>query len=369
MKTRAAIMYEPNQPVVVEEIELDEPKSREVLVKMAATGVCHSDLSAVRGVIRYEEPTVLGHEGAGTIVEVGPDVTSVKPGQHIMLAFIAPCGRCFQCSNGHPSICDRHWRDTARGALFDGTHRFHKGDTRFMHFSRVAAMSEYTVVSEDAVIAIDDDIPMDKAALVSCGVMTGVGAVTNTANVELGSTVAVIGIGGAGINVIQGAVLRSASQIIAIDVSPERLQWAAQLGATHTLNAQDNDPVKQVMQLTNGAGVNYAFEAIGKSITIEQSFRMLRAGGTAVIIGITGSRDLVRIPAQMLPAGERRIVGSMYGSARVKTDMPRLLDLYRKGRLKLDELVSKTWQLDQINEAFAEMESGHGLRGLIVFDN
>jgi len=368
MKTRAAIMYEANQPVVVEEIELDEPKSREVLVKMAATGVCHSDLSAVRGVIHYEEPTVLGHEGAGTIVEVGPDVTSVKPGQHVMLAFIAPCGRCFQCSNGRPSICDRHWRDTPRGALFDGTRRFSKDETRYMHFSRVAAMSEYTVVSEDAVIPIHDDVPLDKAALVSCGVMTGVGAVTNTANVEIGSTVAVIGVGGAGINVVQGAILRGASQIIAIDISPDRLQWAKQLGATHTINAEDNDPVKQLLQLTDGVGVDYSFEAIGKSVTIEQSFRMLRAGGTAVIIGITGSRDLVRIPAQMFPTGERRIVGSMYGSARVKIDMPRLLDLYRKGRLKLDELVSKTWRLDQINEAFEEMESGHGLRGLILLD-
>ena len=368
MKTRAAILWESNKPVVVEEIELDPPRAGEVLVRMAVTGVCHSDLSAVRGLIRYDEPTVLGHEGAGTVVEVGQGVTTVTPGDRVMLAFVQPCGRCYQCTRGRSNICERHVK-TPRGALFDGTRRFHKDSVRFMQYSRVGAMSEFTVVSADGVVPVRPDASIQQAALVSCCVMTGIGAVRNTAAVELGSTVAVIGVGGTGINVVQGAVLAGASQVIAIDLSEDRLRWATEFGATHTLNSTECDPIERVLGLTAGSGVDYAFEAIGKPETITQAFRMLRGGGTAVVIGLTGADETASIPAQMLTGGERRLIGCMYGSSRIQTDMPRLLQLAQAGRLRLEELVSRTWKLDQINEAFAELESGHGLRSVISFED
>ncbi len=369
MKTRAAIMFEHNQPVVIDEIDVEPPKEGEVLVKMKAAGVCHSDLSVVTGTIYYDQPTVLGHEGAGEIVEVGPGVKSVEAGQRVMLAFISACGTCYQCTRGRPNICETHWLKYPRGTLFDGTTRFFQGSRRFLQMSRVGAMSDYVVVSENGVIPIQGDAPIDKAALIGCSVTTGVGAVVHTAKVEVGSDVAVIGIGGTGINVIQGAVMAGARRIIAVDVQPERLRWAEEFGATDVVNASDGKTVKQVRKLTDGDGVDYSFEAIGNPRTMAEAFGMLRFGGTAVIIGIAGKDDKVSLPAQLFPAGERRMVGSMYGSSRMRTDMPRLLDLYRVGRLKLDELVSQTYRLDQINEAFEELKAGRGRRGVILFDD
>ena len=369
MKTVAAVMYEHHQPVVVEELDLDGPRDGEVLVEMKAAGVCHSDYSVVTGTIFHDEPTVLGHEGAGIVVEVGPGVRSVKVGQRVMLAFISACGKCFQCTRGRPSICEMQWKGAPPGTMFDGSCRFYKGRQRFCHMSRVGCMSQYTVVSENAVIPFDGAAQFEQAALIGCSVMTGVGAVVNTAKVEFGSSVAVIGTGGTGINVIQGAGMAGATKIIAVDINDERLGWATQFGATHTVNNRDGEAVERVLALTQSVGVDYAFEAIGKSATIEQAFRMLGFGGTAVVIGIAGKHEKVSLPAVMFPAGERRIVGSMYGSSQMCNDMPRLLELYRANRLKLDELVSRNYKLSQINEAFEDLKSGQGMRGVILFDD
>ena len=368
MRTRAAIMCEHRRPLVVDEIALDPPKDGEVLVKMQAAGVCHSDWSVVTGAIWYDGPTVLGHEGAGIIADVGPGVNSVATGQQVLLSFISACGNCYHCIRGRPNICDTHWRGAPRGMLFDGTTRFHHDSERLMHMSRVGAMSEYTVVSENAVIPIDTDVSVEKLALVGCSVTTGVGAVVNTARVEIGSTVAVLGVGGTGINVVQAAAMVGCDKIVAIDISRERLSWARRFGATHTVNATVEDSVEAVMRLTGEDGVDYSFEAIGNPKTISDAFRMLRHGGTAVVIGIAGKDDVVSLPAQLFPAGERRIVGSMYGSSRMRLEMPRLVNLYKAGKLKLDELVSRTYKLDEINEAFADMNSGRGLRGVVLFD-
>jgi len=369
MKTLAAIMYEHHQPVVVEEVDLDPPKEGEVLVKMGTIGVCHSDLSVVTGTIYYDEPTVLGHEGAGTVVELGKGVTRAEVGDRVMLTFITPCGECFQCKRGRPNICHKHWRGSSRGFLFEGTPRFHSGGRPLFQMTRVGCMSEYTVVSEKAVITIDDDVTIDRAALVGCGVMTGVGAVLNTAKLQEGSTAAVVGVGGVGINVVQGCRLAGASMIVAVDLSDERLEWAKQFGATHTINPTNEDPLKKIIELTDEIGVDYAFEVIGKAETIEIAFNMLSHGGYAVVVGLAHRKQIVRLPAQNFVAGERSILGCMYGSSRMYTDMPRMLDLYRDGQLNLDDLISRNYRLEEINEAFAEMEAGRGLRGVIKFED
>ncbi len=370
MKTRAAIMVEHNQPVVVEEIDLDPPREGEVLMRMEAVGVCHSDLSVITGTIFYDQPTVIGHEGAGTIMELGPGVKGLETGQRVMLSFIHPCGSCYHCTRGRPNICDLHWRGAPRGMLQDGTTRFHRNGQPVLQMSRTGAMSEYIVVSEKAVIPFrGEPPPPEQIALIGCSVMTGVGEVTNTARVEVGSSVAVIGVGGVGINVIQGARLAGAGKIIAVDLNSDRLNWAKDFGATHTVNGSEGDAVEQVMALTDMNGVDYSFEAIGNAQAMADGFSMLRNGGALVVIGISSPKSMLTIPAQLFPFGERRILGCMYGSSRMSIDMPALLDLYRDGRLKLDELVSRTWKLDQINEAFDDLKSGRGLRGVVRFES
>jgi S-(hydroxymethyl)glutathione dehydrogenase/alcohol dehydrogenase len=367
MKTRAAIVYATNQPVVVEDIELDPPKSGEVMVKLAASGVCHSDLAVANGSQRHLLPEVLGHEGAGVVVEVGQGVSAVKPGDRVMLSFVPACGRCSYCTTGRPNLCATHF-GSPRGTLLDGTCRFHKGEQRCHHMSRLGTMTEYTVVQADALIPATEGVPLDKAALIGCAVTTGVGAVVHTAKVEPGGWVAVIGAGGVGLNVVLGAALVGAEKIIAVDVVQRKLEFAKQFGATHTVDASTEDPVEAVKSLTNGEGVHYAFEAIGNPRTIEQAFYMLRMGGAAVVIGIAHPDAKISIPAALFPYGERRLVGSFYGSAQMRVDMPRLLNLYRAGKLKLDELATKTYSIDQVNEAFDDMKAGLNIRGVILFD-
>jgi S-(hydroxymethyl)glutathione dehydrogenase/alcohol dehydrogenase len=368
MKTRAAVLWERDSDLVIENLELDPPRSGEVLVKLAASGVCHSDLHVISGTIGEIPPVVLGHEGAGTVMEVGAGVDSVKPGDSVILAYVSACGRCRNCSQGKPNLCTTHWRTVPRGTLLDGTCRFHKGETPIRQMLRLGTMSEHAVVAETAVIRVEPDTPLDKAALIGCGVMTGVGAVMNTAKVEPGSLVAVIGTGGVGLNVIQGASLVGAARIIAVDVAPMKLELARRFGATDTVDASVGDPVAQVLALTDGEGVDYAFEAIGSGKTVAQAFAMLRPTGTAVAIGIPAPDETVTLPLVNFPRGERRLVGSMYGSARMRVDMPRILSLYRAGKLKLDELVTRTYTLNQANDALADLREGRNARGVILFD-
>lgn len=364
---QAAVFYEHNAPLIVEDIQIDGPKRTEVLVKVAASGVCHSDLSVMNGNIPFPSPpAVLGHEGAGIVEEVGADVTGVKPGDHVILSWRPSCGRCSYCVTGRPQLCQTGGLELMQGYLPDGTSRLHKGDTEIKHFTGVSSFAEYAVVPESGTVKIRPDVPLEAAALVGCGVMTGVGAVINTAKVEPGTSVAVIGCGGVGLNTIQGAVLAGAEKIIAIDLNPMKLELATHFGATHCVNPKDGDPVTQVLGLTDGLGADYAFEVIGRSDTAVQAYNSIRPGGTAVVVGVAKPDDMMTIPTISL-LQEKTLKGSIYGSARPSVDMPRLLNLYMNKRLKLDELVSRRIKLEEINAAFDWMEKGEVARSVIMY--
>jgi S-(hydroxymethyl)glutathione dehydrogenase/alcohol dehydrogenase len=367
MKIHASVLFGEGQECRVEEVELLEPRRSEVLVRVAAAGICHSDLHVIDGVIKKPFPVILGHEGAGVIEAVGEGVTLVKPGDRVILSWTPDCGRCPFCTTGRPNLCDNR-APFAAGTMADGTVRVLLDGQPVYNYAGVSSYAEYAVVPESGAIPITADVPLSVAALVGCAVTTGVCAVTNTAGVEPGSSVAIFGCGGVGLNAVQGAALVNALPIIAIDVFPSKLELARQFGATHTINAREEDPVATIMRLTAGRGADYAVEAIGNPAVMNQAFRSLRKHGTAVAIGIGGPDAEIRIPTQWLVYGERRLVGSFYGSARPRVDFDRMLRLYQAGRLKLDELITRRIGLDGVNEAFAAMRAGEVARSVIVFD-
>ncbi len=355
---KAAICYERNQPVRIEKVILDAPRRDEVRVRLAASGVCHSDLSFVHGILRGKLPCILGHEGAGTVEEVGEGVNRLA---------VAPCFSCFYCRIGKPQLCEVGERINQTNRMPDGTSRAHQDGQELNVFSALGTMAESAVIPANAAIKLPDDAPLDKCALLGCAVMTGVGAVFNTAEVTPGSSVAVFGAGGVGLNAVQGAFLASAERIIAVDTQPKKLEMARTFGATHLIDASKVDPVESIRELTEKRGVDYAFEAIGRKETIEQAYAATRKAGTCVVIGLGSIKDSISLNVFMLPLMEKRLVGSWYGGANVHRDIPRLFALYRAGRLKLDELVTRTYSLEQINEAFAAMLAGTNARGVIVF--
>jgi len=365
-QAKAVICREWNKPVSVETVTVESPRRGEVMIKIAACGVCHSDLSATNGTIPLPPPLVLGHEAAGHVVEVGEGVTGLAVGDAVVVSWVAVCGRCPYCVSGRPALCDNGQK--AALTLPDGTRRLKDASgAELNHFAGVAVMAEYATLPVENVIKIDKDIALDKAALVGCAVMTGVGAAINTAKVTPGSTVAVLGAGGIGLNVIQGAVLAGAHQIIAIDMADPKLEFAKRFGATHVVNpGRDGDATAKVMAMTGG-GVDYAFECIGMGATIAQAYNMVKKGGTAVVVGVSKVTDTVTLGAFMMPFSEKVLVGSMYGSARPSTDFPKLLNLYKTHRLKLDELVTATYKIDDVNQAFEDMQRGANARGVIVF--
>ena len=362
---KAAVLYELNQPVVVEDIEMQAPKAGEIVVKVAATGVCHSCYHAVTGKLDIPLPVVLGDEGAGVVAEVGKGVTLVKPGDHVILSWVPSCGHCIYCTQGYANIC-LNSRKGGRGNLPDGTTRYSKNGVAIHHFGMVASFAEYSVIPQECAIPIDKEMPLDKAALVGCSVTTGVCAATNTAQVRPGSSVVVFGAGGIGLNVLQGAVIAGAEKIIAVDIMESKLEFARQFGATHTINATEGDVIAEIHDLTDGLGADYAFEAIGTKITYEQTVRAIRNRGKAIWIGAP-PREPISLDASIVFWGEKTVMGSNYGSARPRYDMPRLLALYRAGVLKLDELVTRTYQLEEVNEAFTAMLNGEVARGVIQF--
>jgi len=364
MKSRAAVLYGTREPFVVEEIDLDGPGPGEVLVEMAAGGICHSDWHVVDGIIPKQFPIILGHEGSARVLEVGAGVKLVKAGDPVILSWIPDCGHCHYCASGKANLCDGRQPYTD-GTLGSGIIRFHKGGAPIRHFNGVSSFSQYAVVPERGCIAIDPRVPLDRAALIGCAVSTGVGAVIFTAKVCPGSTIAVFGAGGVGLNAIQGGAIVNASRVIAVDVNQHKLDLAREFGATDVINAAETDPVAAIMELTRGIGVDFAFEAVGRAATIRQAFESLCKGGTAVAIGIAAKEELISIPPQNLVYGERRLVGSFYGSTRPRADFARFVDLYLAGRLKLDQLVTREWRLDEINEAFAAMNAGEVARGII----
>ncbi len=360
---KAAVLYEYKQPLVIEEIDLDPPKQGEVLVRMTSSGVCHSDYHTMVGDVPWTLPVVLGHEGAGIVEEVGPGVTTVAPGDPVVLSFIPGCGKCRYCAIGRPNLCIV--REKSRSLMLDGTSRLHKGSQTIYHYSWVSCFAEYAVLPEDGVIKVRKEMPMDKLCLIGCAVMTGVGAVINCAKVTPGSSVVVIGAGGIGLNVIQGATLAGAEKIIAVDVQQNKLDYAKLFGATDLVNASQVDPVKAVLDLTGG-GADYAFEAIGLINTAEQALASVHRGGMAVIIGIPPSGTQMKVDPTVLRE-ERILTGTSYGSARPRFDMPKLIDLYLAGKLKLDELVTKYYSLEEINTAYQDLLEGRLARGIIKF--
>jgi len=367
MKTRAAVVYEHNQPVVVEELELDDPGPNEVLIRTAASGVCHSDLSVVTGAIYYDAAVALGHEGAGVIEHVGNNVTDFHPGDHVVLSFVSYCGSCRMCQMERVCLCENY--NVPRGLQLDGTYRLHNSSgAGILQMARIATMSEYMVVPQQNLVKIEPRYSLEKAALVGCGVTTGIGAVLNTARVPPDSSVAVIGTGGVGLNVIQGATFTHPTRLIAVDITEKKLNFAKRFGATDVVNAAKDNPVEAVYELTDGLGVDYAFEVIGNPKTILQAYDMVRPAGTTVIVGIAHHEAEFSIPAQRFVSSEKRLIGSFYGSCQPQIDMPRLLRFYEEGILKLDELITRRYRLEQINEAFADLEAGENARGVIVFD-
>jgi len=365
-QARAVVYRTLGKPVSVETVEIESPRRDEVMVKVGACGVCHSDLSATNGTIPLPPPLVLGHEVAGTVAEVGAGVTDLAVGDRVILSFVPMCGRCRYCAMGRPALCDMGAR--AAVSLTDGTTRVKDRDGKPVgQFAATSGMAEYTTVHKDSVIKMEIDVPVDKAALIGCGVMTGVGAALNTARVEAGSSVVVIGCGGIGLNVIQGSALSGAEKIIGIDLEDKKLEFAQVFGATHTLNPQSEpDPLGKVRELTGG-GADYAFECIGRASTIQQCWEVVRKGGMAVVVGVAPPSEQVTLGAFSMPFVEKILTGSMYGSARPRVDFPRLLSLYKANRLKLDELVTATYSIEDAPRAFADLEKGANARGVIVF--
>lgn len=365
---RAAVMHAPNTPLTIENLDIAKPKRREVLIRTAFSGLCHSDLHFMEGLYPSPVPLVLGHESAGIVEEVGEDVTYVKPGDHVTTCLSVFCGECPQCLTGNMNICE-----STEVKLMPGQARRLSWKGQVVHqFANLSAFAEQMVVHEHAIVKIDKDIPLDRAALVGCGVVTGVMAVFNAARVEPGSTVAVMGCGGIGLSAVNGAALAGAERIIAIDTNQGRLEVARQMGATDLVNASNGDAVELVKELTGGAkspfsGVHYSFEAVGAKSTAEQCFSMLRPGGTATIIGMIPYGTRIELHgADFLR--DRKIQGTSMGGNRFRVDMPRLLNMWKQGRLKLDHMISGHIKLDEINEGYATLKKGTQVRQLIKFN-
>ncbi len=366
MKTKAAVFYEPHKPFEVELLDLTPPQAGEVQVKVAAAGVCHSDWHLMTGATKHALPVVPGHEGSGVVEAVGPGVTRLKPGDHVALNWAPSCGECFYCLNDRPSLCGSYVGPIWAGTMMDGTTRFSKDGQPVYHFSAVACFSERIVVPEQCCVPLSKDVPLAIAALIGCAVTTGVGAALNTARLKPGSSVAVFGAGGVGLSVIMGAKLAGASRIIAIDTNEAKGDIAKAFGATDILISRP-DTNDAIRSLTEGRGADYVFEAIGIPAVQEQCLDAVRPGGLVVLVGVSPMGSGTNLPGAIITRQEKTITGSYYGSANTARDFPLFADLYLKGLLDLDRLVSKTFTLDQINQAYAEMLAGEIARGVILF--
>lgn len=362
---KAAVLRAIGAPLTIEDVAIAKPGPHEVLIRTVASGVCHSDLSIIEGKVFSPSPVVLGHESAGVVEAIGDSVRAVQVGDHVVTCMSAFCGRCDDCLTGHTSVCEKG--DIHRGRAEEprlvpadaSVRRFHQG-------AGLGGFAEYMLVNERTCVAIRRDMPLDRAALIGCAVVTGVGAVAHTAKVELGSTVAVIGCGGVGLSVINGAAIAGAARIIAIDRVESKCDIAFEMGATDFVDASKVDAVEAVREMTGG-GVRYSFEAIGLKPTVEQAFAMLRHGGVATMVGVPPMGTKIELDSFTLLA-ERRLQGSMLGSNHFPLDIPRYIDLYMQGRLKLDTLISRRLPLDEINSAFDELRTGQVARSVIMFE-
>lgn len=365
MKINAAILWQQGGPLSVEEVELEAPRAGEVLVELKAAGVCHSDLHSVRGDWPARTPLVPGHEGAGIVRKVGTGVTRTRAGDHIVFCWAPACRICPPCLEGHPVLCDRLERTTYRNRLPAGGSRLRARGQDVAHFNGTACFADFAIVAEEGAIPVPKNIPFEVLATLGCAVVTGIGAVTNAARVEKGSRVAVIGAGGVGLNVVQGAVLVACEKIIAVDTRPKPLNLASDFGATHTIDAEQGNVAAAIRDLTDGRGADYVFDTVGTPSTISQALESTRKGGAVVLTGLSRIDALASIPTFPFVMQEKRLIGSLYGSGRPLMDIPHLVTLYQAGNLKLHELVTRIYRLDSINDALAALASGAGARGII----
>jgi Zn-dependent alcohol dehydrogenase len=361
MKTRAAVCRTFGAPLTIETVDLAEPGPGEVLVKLAACAICHSDIFYIDGAWGGDLPAIYGHEAAGVVEAVGPGVTRLKPGDHVIATLIRNCGFCPACIEGAPVFCEEVFPLDKKTPLHDGTGK------PLVHGLRTGAFAEHILVDASQAVTIPKDVKLDSAALIACGVLTGLGAVVNTAGAKAGSSAVVIGCGGVGLNSIQGARLAGCDPIIAIDVEPGKLAAARGFGATETINARSDDVVVRIKEMTGGRKADWVFVTVGVKGAAEQGVSLMKRNGATVLVGMPPSGVTATIDPSWIAADGQKIVGSKMGSARPLVDIPRIVSLYREGRLKLDELITKRYPLDAINEAVASSRSGAALRNVIIF--
>ena len=372
MKVRTAVLremgkelpYAESKPIKIETLHLDSPGYGEVLIKIKAASLCHSDLSVVNGSRPRPLPMALGHEASGIVEQVGEGIDDLEVGDHIVCVFVPSCGHCLPCQEGRPALCEEGAKSNTAGTLLNGDIRLHNEEGKINHHLGVSAFSEYAVVSRNSLIKVDKDVPFEKVALFGCAVITGVGAVINTANIKLGSTVAVVGLGGVGLSALIGAIAAGAERIIAIDINDSKLEFAKELGATDTFNSTDKDVVEKVREATSG-GVEYSFETAGAVPAMEVAYGITKRGGTTVTTGLPDPKHHFSFPYVSLTAEERTLKGSYVGSCVPKRDIPKFINLFKQGRLPVDKLMSDVIELDEINEGFDRLASGESTRVVI----
>lgn len=375
MKIRSAILrtsgvqqpYAESKPIHIEEIELDSPQAGEVLIKIKAASLCHSDLSVIKGSRPRPLPMALGHEAAGIVEEVGAGVTNFQRGDKVICVFVPSCGHCVPCAEGRPALCEPGAKANGDGTLISGGVRLHAGEEKIGHHVGVSAFSEYAVVSQNSLVKVEEDISFEKLALFGCAVITGVGAVVNTAKVQLGSTVAVVGLGGIGLSALLGAIAAGAREVIAIDINENKLEQAVSLGATAVFNSKDSNVVSQVKEHTGG-GVDYAFETAGVVPALEVAYAITKRGGTTTTTGLPHPEDKFAFPYVTLTAEEKTVKGSYVGSCVPIRDIPNYIQMMKSNRLPVDKLVSNIISLDDINEGFDLLATGDNSRVIIKMD-
>lgn len=373
MKMLAAVLYQQGKPrpyaqstpLLIETVELAPPGPDEVLIEIRAAGLCHSDLSSIEGIRKRALPTSIGHEAAGIVREVGANVTEIGAGAHAVTSFVSPCGSCQCCQIGRPNLCSTHWNARNLGTLLSGEKRLSLNGEPLNHFSGISAFAEYAVVSRHAVIPIETDIPLDVAALFGCAVMTGVGAVVNTAKVPAGASVAVVGLGGVGLSALLGALVCGADPVIAVDVNAEKLALAKSLGATHVIDANDDNAEQKIIEITRG-GVAYAFEMAGSVSATQSAYRITCRGGTTVSAGLPHHEHALSIPLSAMVSDERTIKGSYMGSCVPRRDVPHYLSLFRRGRLPIDRLKSGEIGFQSLNGGFDRLAAGEAVRQVLL---
>jgi alcohol dehydrogenase len=374
MKIKAAVLnkmgleapYAKTKPLAIEEIELDPPGYGEVLVRIGAAGLCHSDLSVIEGNRPRPMPMALGHEAAGVVEKVGPGVDDLKAGDHVVMVFVPSCGHCLPCAEGRPALCEPGAAANGAGTLLSGERRLHRNGSDVHHHLGVSAFAEYATVSRRSLVKIDKELPLEEAALFGCAVLTGVGAVINTARVAAGSSVAVVGLGGVGLSSLLGAIAAGARRVVAVDLSDDKLGLARQLGATDTFNPKSPDAIDSIKSATAG-GVEFAFEMAGSVRAMDLAYKITRRGGTTVTAGLPPPDQNFALPQVNLVAEERTVKGSYIGTCVPGRDLPRYIELYRRGRLPVDRLMSGRLKLDEINVGFDRLREGQAVRQVVVF--